>query len=81
MLELATLEHAAVVVEGSYSEILRYRYTPSGYLPELIARLAMLYPQVPIVFLETRRVAEQWAHCFLRSADAQTKAPQLFPGL
>jgi len=77
MLELATLGHAAVVVEGRYSEILRYDRTPVGYLPELIARLAMLYPQVPIVFLETRRVAEEWVRCFLRSAHAHAHALSL----
>lgn len=77
MMELATLAHAAVVVEGRYSEILRYAHTPRGYLPELIARLAMLYPQVPIIFVETRRVGEQWTRCFLRSAHGHAYAPAL----
>lgn len=79
MSELATLAHAAVVVEGAYSEILRYPHTPAGYLPELIARLAILYPQVPIVFLEARRIAEQWVRRFLHSAHAHARAPALFP--
>jgi len=77
MLELATLAHAAVVVEGCYSEVLRYERTPVGYLPELVARLAMLYPGVPIIFLETRRIAEQWVYCFLRSAHAHAHSPAL----
>lgn len=81
MAELAILPHGVVVVEGRYSEILRYAHTPAGFLPELIARLAIRYPQVPILFLETRRVAEAWACLFLRSADAHSKAPTLFTGV
>lgn len=79
MTELATLAHAAVVVEGRYSEILRYEHTSPGYLPVLIARLAMLYPHVPIVFLEGRRIAELWVHNFLRTAHAHDRGPTLFP--
>jgi ERCC4-type nuclease len=77
MLELAALAHAAVVVEAPYSQILRNRYTRAGYLPELVARLAIQYPAVPIVFLESRRVAKEWVERFLQMAHADAHAHQL----
>lgn len=77
MAELAALTHAAVVVEGSYSEVVRHAHTTPGYLPELIARLTVLYPHVPIHFLESRRLAEQWVLRFLRIALANSTAVQL----
>lgn len=77
MMELAALPHAAVVVEASYSQILRHDRTRRGYLPELIGRLAVLYPHVPILFLETRVVAQEWVLRFLRLAQANCRAVQL----
>lgn len=79
ILELATLPHAAVVVEGRYSDLLRYGRMPTGYLPELVARLNVLYPQVPILFLETRRVAEQWVQRFLGMAKSHDSSLALIP--
>lgn len=77
MMELAALPHAVVVVEASYSQVLRYDRTRRNFLPELIGRLAVLYPHVPILFLETRATAEEWVRRFLRTADAHARAMPL----
>ena len=66
--ELAALPHAAVVVEGTYSALLRHGYARPGFLPELLARLQVRNPTIPIVFLEAKRIAEDWTYRFLHAA-------------
>lgn len=68
MAELVSAPVAAIAVEGTYTMLLRHRYTPAGFLPELLARLQVRYPQVSINFLESRKIAEEWTYRFLRAA-------------
>ncbi len=70
MAELAALKAAAVVVEGAYSALLRHQYTRPGHLVDMLARLQVRYPMVPIVFMESRKFAEEWTYRFLRAAEA-----------
>ncbi len=51
---LATLPRAAVVVEDRYSALLKQSHAPAGFLPDLLARVQVRYPEIPIVLLETR---------------------------
>lgn len=37
----------------------------------MLARLQLRYPEVPIVFAESRRFAEEWAYRFLAAALAE----------
>ncbi len=66
--ELAALPAAAVVVEGTYSALLRRPRVSEGWLGELVARLQVRYPNVPIVFAENRKLAEEWTYRFLAAA-------------
>lgn len=66
--KLAELPRAAVVVEDRYSSLLRQAYAPGGFLPDLLARVQVRYPEIPIVFLETRTIAEEWAYRWLSAA-------------
>ncbi len=66
--ELATLPAAAVVVEDRYSAVFRARFVEPGWLAEVVARLQVLYPNVPIVFAENRKLAEEWTYRFLAAA-------------
>lgn len=68
MAELATLDAAAVVVEGRYSELFKLEHVEAGFVPELVARLQVRHPNVPIVFAETRKLAEEWTYRFLARA-------------
>lgn len=77
MTELAVLPSAAVVVEGTYSALLRLPYSGPGFLADLVARLTVRYPSVPIVFAETRKLAEEWTYRFLRAARAHAHAPEM----
>ncbi len=65
---LSTLPRAAVVVEDRYSSLLKHAHSPAGFLPDLLARVQVRYPEIPIVFLETRAFAEEWAYRWLGAA-------------
>jgi hypothetical protein len=65
---LAELPRAAVVVEDRYAVLLKTSYAPAGFIPDLLARVQVRYPEIPIVFLETRALAEEWAYRWLGAA-------------
>jgi len=66
--DLATYPRAAVVVEDKYSAIFKHKFVPGGTLADLLARIQVRYPSVPIVFCETRPLAEEWTFRFLGAA-------------
>lgn len=68
MAELSSVPAAAVVVEGRYSALFRHEYASQTFLADVLARLHARYPHVPIIFLETRKLAEDWTYRFLRAA-------------
>ncbi|MPZ52646.1 MAG: hypothetical protein GEU79_07920 [Acidimicrobiia bacterium] len=71
MAELSGLSAAAVVVEDRYTALFKAKYVEPGFLPELVARLQVRYPRVPIVFCDTRKFAEEWTYRFLGAALAE----------
>jgi len=73
MAELARLPTTAVVVEGSYSQLLRRGFVDGAWLAALVARLQVRYPTVPIAFAETRMLGERWAFEFFAAAAAEQK--------
>lgn len=72
--DLATLPHAAVVVEDRYSAMFKVERVQPGWLAELLAHLQVRFTNVPIVFCETRPLAEEWTYRFLGAALATTLA-------
>jgi hypothetical protein len=72
--ELAVLPRAAVVVEARYSGALKLEPVQPGFVAELLAAVQIRYPAVPILFLETRPLAEEWAFRFLGAALAYARA-------
>jgi hypothetical protein len=66
--DLSTLPAAAVVVEGRFGALLKDEHVQPGWLIELVARLQVRYPSVPIVFADSRKLAEDWTHRFLAAA-------------
>ncbi len=69
--ELAALPHAAIVVEGRYSDLFDLERVPPGFVADLLARLQVRYPHVPVVFCDTRKLAEEWTYRFLGAARAE----------
>jgi hypothetical protein len=72
--ELATVERAAVVVEDRYSALFKIDRVTPGFVPELLARVQVRYPNVPIVFCDTRPLAEEWTFRYLGAALAYVEA-------
>ena len=69
--KLAEMPRAAVVVEDRYGNLLKQAYAPAGFLPDMLARVQVRYPEIPIVFLETRPLAEEWTFRYLGAALAE----------
>ncbi|HEY6812178.1 MAG TPA: ERCC4 domain-containing protein [Propionibacteriaceae bacterium] len=65
MAELAAQPRAAVVVEEGYSKIFRHPYVTGSVAAERLAELQAQFPTVPIVFCETRPLAEEWTYRWL----------------
>ncbi len=69
--KLAEMPRAAVAVEDRYGNLLKHAYAPDGFLPDMLARVQVRYPEIPIVFLETRPLAEEWTFRYLGAALAE----------
>lgn len=65
MAELADLSRSAVVVEERYSRLFKLTYVRPSVVLDGIAELQVRWPNVPIVFCETRPLAEEWTYRFL----------------
>ncbi len=58
--ELAALPRAAVVVEDRYSQVFKLERVRPALVADGLAELQIRWPSVPVVFCETRRLAEEW---------------------
>jgi hypothetical protein len=66
--ELAALPRAAVVVEDRYSQIYKQERVRPALIADGIAECQIRWPNVPIVFCETRSLAEEWTYRYLAAA-------------
>ena len=66
--ELATLERAAVVVEDRYSQVFAQEWLRPALVADGLAELQVRWPNVPLVFCETRALAEEWTYRYLAAA-------------
>jgi hypothetical protein len=72
---LAALPLAAVVVEGRYSALYKLEHVNGSWLADQLARLEVRYPEVHLVFADSRRFAEEWTYRFLTTALADAPDP------
>ncbi|MDQ2725845.1 MAG: Lsr2 family protein [Actinomycetota bacterium] len=63
--ELAALPRAAVVIEDRYSRLFSLPYAPGARAAEALAEAQARFPSVPVVFCETRPLAEEWTYRWL----------------
>ncbi|HEV2250631.1 MAG TPA: ERCC4 domain-containing protein [Candidatus Limnocylindria bacterium] len=77
--ELGQVRHAALVIEGRLSDVLKAaeRVKP-GWLLNVVAALQVEHPRVSWMFAETRPLAEAWAYRWLAAA-ARIDAPRAVP--
>ncbi|MGQ0718892.1 MAG: ERCC4 domain-containing protein [Pseudonocardiales bacterium] len=66
--ELAGLPRAAVVVEERYSAIFKLDRVRPAVVVDGLAELQVRWPTVPLVFCETRPLAEEWTYRYLAAA-------------
>lgn len=66
--ELSSLPRAAVVVEDRYSHVFKLERVRPSVVADGLAEVQVSWPNVPIVFCETRRLAEEWTYRFLAAA-------------
>ncbi|HYT29826.1 MAG TPA: ERCC4 domain-containing protein [Actinomycetota bacterium] len=81
MQRLAELPLAAVVVEGRYPGLFKLEHVAGAWLGDILARLQVRYPEVQVVFADSRRFAEEWTYRFLAAAlgDAADSDPSGLP--
>ena len=73
---LAELPRAAVVVEGDYPELFRSQPGRGAWLADMLGRLAVRYPEVPVLFAGSRKFAEEWAYRYLGAAAGDDLNPK-----
>ena len=71
--ELAELPRAAVVVEDRYGALFKLEHVRPGFVADLLGALAVRYPAVPVVFCDTRPLAQEWAYRYLGAAVAELR--------
>jgi len=70
MADLAALPRAALVVEDRWSAVFKLTHVRPSTITEGLAEAQVRFPTVPIVFCETRPLAQEWAYRFLGAAVA-----------
>lgn len=73
MAELASLPHAAVVVEDRYGRLFGMDHVRPSTVADALAEAQVRCPSVPIVFIETRALAEEWTYRFLAAGRRQAE--------
>ena len=66
--ELAALPRAAVVVEDRYSAVFKLDWVRPALVADGLAELQIRWANVPIVFTESRSLAEEWVYRYLAAA-------------
>jgi hypothetical protein len=77
MQRLGEVARAAVVVEGRYSALFTLEHVPAAFIADGLARLQVRYREIPVVFADSRKFAEEWTYRFLAAAfsDAESGDP------
>ncbi len=66
--ELASVPRAAVVVEERYSRAFQHEVVRASVVADALAEAQIAFPTVPIMFCETRKLAQEWTYRFLAAA-------------
>lgn len=72
--ELRTVPRAAVVVEERYSKVFALEFVRPAVVADAIAEHHVRFPGIPIIFCETRALAQEWTYRFLAAALTEAEA-------
>ncbi len=75
--ELAALHRAAVVVEDRYAAVFKLELVRPSVVADGLAECQARYPSVPIIFADTRSLAQEWTYRFFGAvlAELEQEAP------
>jgi hypothetical protein len=73
MAALSAVGRAAVVVEDRYSSVFKQTWVRPAVFAGGLAEAQVRFPTVPIVFAETRQLAQEWTYRFLGAALAEAE--------
>lgn len=62
------MPRSAVVVEAAYGTVLAHDHVRTAVIADGLAEAQVALPRVPIVFAETRKLAQEWTYRFLAAA-------------
>jgi ERCC4 domain len=68
--DLASVPRSALVVEDRYSSVFKLGFVRPSVVLEGLAEAQVRFPTVPIVFCESRQLAQEWTYRFLGAAAA-----------
>ncbi len=72
MQRLGEVARAAVVVEGRYSSLFTLEHVPTAFIADGLGRIQVRYLEIPVVFADSRKFAEEWTYRFLAAALADS---------
>ncbi len=75
--DLAAVPRAAVVVEDRYSSVFKLDRVRPAVVADGLAECQVRWPSVPILFCETRKLAQEWTYRFLAAAQAGADEEEL----
>ncbi len=70
--DLAALPRAAIVVEDRYASVFKLDRIRPAVVADALAELQIAWPAIPIVFTDTRPLAEEWTYRWLAAAARHT---------
>ncbi len=71
---LAEVPRAVVVVEDRYSAVFKLDHVRPALVADQLGECQVRWPTVPIIFAETRPLAEEWTYRFLAAAVQEHRA-------
>jgi hypothetical protein len=66
--DLAAVPRAAIVVEDRYSAVFKLARVRPAVVADGLAECQVRWPSVPIIFCETRKLAQEWTYRYLAAA-------------
>ena len=76
MQRLSEVPSSAVVVEGRYSALFKLEHVSGSWLADMICRLQVRYREIPLVFADSRKFAEDWTYLSLRRRLRRCRLPR-----
>lgn len=78
--DLATVPRAAVVVEERYSKLFDLTYVRPAAVLDALAELQVRWPEVPVTFSQSRKLAEEWTYRYLGAVRAWAETERVITG-